>query len=121
MRKPNVHTLTLLFSLMFGVSSQAETVRASWYGGNSKERLSTHTASGQRFNSSALTAAHRSLPFGTRLQVTNISNHRSTIVTVNDRGPAAWTGRSLDLSKAAAAQIGMLGSGIAKVSIEQVK
>lgn len=101
------------------VKAQPQTILASWYGGG--EYLGAHTSSGQRFDPRALTAAHRSLPFGTRLRVTNLSNHHTTIVVVNDRGPAAWTGRSLDLSKAAAMEIGMINMGQARVTIEEIK
>ena len=86
--------------------------RASWYGGG--ERLSRHTASGERFNPNALTCAHRTLPLGTRLIVS--ANGRSVTVRVNDRGPAKWTGRSLDLSKGAARALGIIGTGTATVS-----
>jgi rare lipoprotein A len=92
-------------------------VRASWYGG-AHERLSRYTASGELFRPWARTAAHRSLPFGTRLEVTY--RGRSTIVTVNDRGPAAYTGRSLDLSRGAASDLGMFGAGAALVAIRIV-
>ena len=70
-------------------------VRTSWYGGG--ERLNRHTASGAVFRPNGLSAAHRSLPLGTRLQVTY--NGHAVVVVVNDRGPAAWTGRQLDLSR----------------------
>ncbi len=87
---------------------------ASWYGGGPKRyEPNSHTANGERFNKWDLTAAHRSLPFGTRLLVTN--GGRSVVVRINDRGPASWTGRSLDLSKGAASQLGMIGSGTAHV------
>lgn len=75
------------------------------------------TASGQRYNCNAYTAAHRSLPFGTRVRVTNVRNGRSVIVTINDRGPFI-RGRIIDLSTAAARSIGMIGSGIAPVRVE---
>lgn len=74
------------------------------------------TASGARFNKNALTAAHRTLPFGTRIKVTNISNGKSVVVEVTDRGPFAH-GRILDLSEAAAREIGMLGQGTVKARI----
>lgn len=74
------------------------------------------TASGVRFNPSALTAAHRSLPFGTRVRVTNRSNGRSVVVTINDRGPFI-AGRIIDLSRAAAQVISMTGAGVAPVSV----
>lgn len=75
------------------------------------------TASGARFDKNAMTAAHRTLPFGTKLKVTNLKNGKSVTVTVNDRGPYAH-GRILDLSEAAAREIGMLDTGTAKVRIE---
>lgn len=75
----------------------------------------TRTASGARFNPNGLTAAHRSLPFGTRVLVTNHNNGRSVTVTINDRGPFI-KGRVIDLSRGAAQVIGMTGSGIARVS-----
>ena len=75
------------------------------------------TASGARFDKNALTAAHRTLPFGTRLKVTNLSNGKSVTVTVNDRGPYAH-GRILDLSEAAARSIGMIGKGTVKARLE---
>lgn len=87
--------------------------RASWYALHSK------TASGERMNPSRLTAAHRSLRFGTKLRVTNSRNGKSVIVRINDRGPFI-RGRVLDLSKAAANQIGMISSGHAKVCYEVV-
>lgn len=83
---------------------------ASWYA------LTSKTASGERMNPSALTAAHRSLPFGSKVLVENLSNGRSVVVRINDRGPFVG-GRIIDLSKAAAAQIGMIGSGTAKVRV----
>ena len=81
---------------------------ASWYALHSK------TASGERMNPTKLTAAHKSLRFGTRLRVTNSRNGRAVVVRVNDRGPFI-RGRVLDLSRAAATQIGMVSSGTAKV------
>lgn len=84
---------------------------ASYYGNEAGSR----TASGQRFNQNAMTAAHRHLPFGTRLRVTHGS--RSVVVTVNDRGPFI-RGRVLDLSKGAARVIGLTGSGVGRVVAE---
>lgn len=91
--------------------------KASWYGDRFQGR---RTASGEAFNQYALTAAHRSLPFGTRLRVTNVKNGKAVIVKVNDRGPFVGN-RVLDLSKEAAARINMLMSGIAKVQVEVLK
>lgn len=75
------------------------------------------TANGERYNPRAMTAAHRTLPFGTRLKVTNLANGRSVFVTVNDRGPYA-KGRILDLSRAAAEKLGFIKQGHTRVRIE---
>lgn len=90
---------------------------ASWYGPGFHGR---RTASGEIFNQNALTAAHRSLPFGTRVLVTNLNNLRSVVVMINDDGPHI-AGRVIDLSKAAAAQIGMLSSGTAPVRLQVLR
>jgi len=81
---------------------------ASWYA------LTSKTASGERMNPAKLTAAHRSLPFGTKVEVTNKRNGKSVVVRINDRGPFI-KGRMIDVSKAAAANIGMVRSGTAQV------
>lgn len=96
--------------------SGARFVLASWYGGG--ERLNRHTANGERFNPRALTAAHRTLPMGARLLVAYAGH--SVVVRINDRGPAAYTGRSLDLSRAAARVLGITGAGVARVAIRRV-
>ena len=90
-------------------------VRASWYGGG--ERLSALTANGEHFASDGLTAAHRSLPFGTRIQVTNVRTGQSAVVRINDRGPAAKTGRSLDLAQGAARAIGLQSVGTVRMAV----
>lgn len=76
-------------------------------------------ASGGRFNPNALTAAHKTLPFGTKVRVTHLGNGRSVTVTINDRGPYV-RGRVIDLSRRAAGVIGMTGSGVARVSVAVV-
>jgi rare lipoprotein A len=86
---------------------------ASWYALHSK------TASGERMNPTHLTAAHKKLPFGTRIKVTNQGNGKSVVVRVNDRGPFIRS-RVLDLSRGAASQIGMVSSGTGKVCYEIV-
>ena len=86
---------------------------ASYYGNESGSK----TASGQRFNQSAMTCAHRSLPFGTKLRVTH--GDRSVVVTVNDRGPFV-RGRVLDLSTGAARAIGLTSAGVGRVTAEVV-
>lgn len=89
---------------------------ASWYGVQFHGR---RAADGSRYNMYQLTAAHRTLPFGTHLKVTNLSNGRTVKVTVTDRGPFV-EGRIIDLSFAAAQQLGMLGHGVTRVRLEVV-
>lgn len=86
---------------------------ASFYGGRFHGRL---TASGARFDLSAMTAAHRSLPFGTRVRVTHLGNGRTVDVRINDRGPYVG-GRIIDLSRGAAGVLGMHGQGVARVKV----
>lgn len=85
---------------------------ASWYA------MTGRTASGERASPTAMTAAHRSLPFGTRVRVTNLRNGRSVVVRVNDRGPFV-AGRIIDVSKAAAARLGFVSTGTARVRVER--
>jgi len=97
--------------------ARVQTGMASFYGG---EHAGARTASGERFDPKALTAAHRTLPFGTRVRVTNLANGRSVVVRINDRGPFRKT-RVLDVSRAAAAELRMIGSGVAKVKLVVVR
>ncbi len=90
---------------------------ASWYG---KKFQGRPTASGEIFDMYKLTAAHRRLPLGTYVKVTNLSNGKSVIVKINDRGPYV-KGRIIDLSYLAAKKIGMVKAGVAKVKIETVR
>ncbi|MFN0265347.1 septal ring lytic transglycosylase RlpA family protein [Tepidamorphus sp. 3E244] len=90
---------------------------ASWYG---KAHHGRKTASGERFNMNAMTAAHKSLPFGTKVKVTNKRSGRSVVVRINDRGPYAG-GRIIDLSRAAAQRLGLMQSGTAPVSVTIVR
>ncbi|MFN3678319.1 septal ring lytic transglycosylase RlpA family protein [Thermosynechococcus sp.] len=87
---------------------------ASWYGPGFH---GARTANGERFDQEALTAAHRTLPFGTRVRVTNLQNGRSVVVRINDRGPFTG-GREIDLSRSAAAAIGLIGVGVGPVRID---
>jgi rare lipoprotein A len=80
----------------------------------------TQTASGEKFDAQELTAAHPTLPFGTRLRVTNVATGRSVTVRVNDRGPYV-PGRVVDVSYSAAETLGMVGGGIAKVKLDVVQ
>lgn len=87
---------------------------ASWYGPGFNGRK---TASGEIFNTSQMTAAHKTLPFGTSVRVTNLQNGRSVVVRINDRGPYHGS-RVIDLSHAAAVKIAMIQDGTAQVKIE---
>jgi rare lipoprotein A len=98
-------------------TGKVQTGMASWYGPYFHGR---RAADGSRFNQYALTAAHRTLPFGTMVRVINQRTQKSCLVKITDRGPFAH-GRIIDLSRKAASSIGMLGSGVAKVSVEVVK
>lgn len=90
--------------------------KASYYGNQHHNKL---TASGERFDQNALTAAHRTLPFGTRVRVTNTRNSQSVVVRINDRGPFV-RGRIIDLSKAAFERIASTRAGVIRVRLERV-
>jgi rare lipoprotein A len=101
--------------MVMAVPSKAETVLASYYWQGQK------TATGARFDPNGMTAAHRTLPFGTKLRVTYPATGKSVVVVINDRGPfvrrnGRYT-RDLDLSRGAAARIGMIKAGVARVEI----
>ncbi|HYL32965.1 MAG TPA: septal ring lytic transglycosylase RlpA family protein [Stellaceae bacterium] len=87
---------------------------ASWYGPHFNGK---HTANGERFDMHALTAAHRTLPINSYVRVTNLTNHRSVVVRINDRGPYA-ANRIIDLSAEAARELGIRKGGVARVRIE---
>ncbi|MCF8243043.1 MAG: septal ring lytic transglycosylase RlpA family protein [Melioribacteraceae bacterium] len=89
---------------------------ASWYGPKFHGKV---TANGEIYNQMALTAAHKSLPFGTMLRLTNEKNGKSVIVRINDRGPYI-KGRQIDLSKAAAIELGAIERGVVKVKVEKL-
>lgn len=97
-------------------TAMAQCGKASWYGPGFHGRT---TANGEKFNMGALTAAHKSMPFGTKLRVTNKRNGKSVVVRINDRGPFI-KGRMLDLSKAAATQIGMIKAGSGAVCVQKI-
>lgn len=98
-------------------TSGVQTGIASWYGG---KHHGGPTASGEKFDKNAMTAAHRTLRMGTRVRVTRKKNQRSVVVRINDRGPYS-KGRIIDLSEAAARALDMLDDGIAQVRVEVVK
>lgn len=98
----------VMMTLASGDAAAKQCGGASWYA------LTSITASGERMNPAAMTAAHRTLPFGSRVRVTNMRNGRTVTVRINDRGPFI-RGRVIDLSKAAARQLGFVRSGVTKV------
>ncbi len=114
----NLLYVTLLFTFIAAFSSCGkfitETGKASYYG---NEFNGKKTANGQTFNKNALTAAHKTLPFGTVVKVTNVSNGKTVTVVINDRGPYA-KGRIIDLSEKAAASIDMVNQGVAEVKLK---
>lgn len=95
------------------ISAAAQCGGASWYA------LHSRTASGEMMNPSAMTAAHKTMKFGTKLRVTHAKTGKSVIVRINDRGPFI-KGRVIDLSKGAAKKIGLIGSGHGKVCFSKV-
>ena len=90
--------------------------KASWYGPGFQGRL---TANGERFNTNALTAAHKTLPFGTKVKVTNARTGKSVVVRINDRGPFHG-GRIIDLAAGPARMIGLTSAGSAYVSLHRI-
>lgn len=99
----------LVLAANMGTAAASEACgKASWYA------LTSRTASGERMNPALLTAAHRKLKFGTRVEVTNPRNGKSVVVRINDRGPFI-KGRVIDVSKGAAKHLGMINSGVANV------
>lgn len=105
-----------LFFLVTASVAQHQTGKASFYADKFEGHL---TASGEKYKHGRLTAAHKTLPFGTKLKVTNLSNNQSVEVVVNDRGPYA-EGRIIDLSKSAAEKLGFVSQGLADVQLEVV-
>ena len=100
-----------------GQVGYTETGTASFYADNYQSR---ETASGERFDQGASTAAHKNLPFNTRVRVTNLENGQSTVVRINDRGPFV-RGRIIDLSSSAFGEISAAGNGLVRVKIEVIE
>lgn len=100
--------------------SDAGEVKTASHGVASYYTEGTKTASGEKFNTLEMTAAHPTLPFGTKLRVTNVASGRSVMVRVNDRGPYV-PGRVVDVSYSAADALGMVGKGVAKVKLDVVQ
>jgi rare lipoprotein A len=104
----------------FASNKKAAATQVASHGIASFYTEGTKTASGEKFNTHELTAAHPTLPFGTRLRVTNVASGQSVTVRVNDRGPYV-RGRVVDVSYAAAETLGMVGGGVAKVKLDVVQ
>ncbi|MDD5260809.1 MAG: septal ring lytic transglycosylase RlpA family protein [Methylacidiphilales bacterium] len=122
--RPLQHPAFLLFLLLLALALAVSrnsrgpfTMTASWYGPTFQGKI---TASGEPFDMYAMTAAHKSLPLGTVLKVTWPKTGKSAVVTINDRGPYVW-GRDLDLSYAAAEQLGCVQEGVVRVKAEWIR
>jgi rare lipoprotein A len=120
--------LTSFFIPLFACSYKASPVlltphseigQASYYG-SSISNLEALTASGEKFDPTAYTAAHKTLPFGTKVKIENLENNKTVVVRINDRGPFV-EGRIVDVSYAAASELGMLNSGKVPVRLSCVK
>jgi rare lipoprotein A len=107
--------VTMLF-LAWTVSAQVQTGKASFYADKFE---GVQTASGEKYRHNKLTGAHKTLPFGTKVRVTNMANNRSVEVTINDRGPYV-EGRIIDVSKSAAETLGFVNQGLAEVKLEVI-
>lgn len=123
--RPGICLCLIVFALLASCTSTVpsgrshewrsfQTGKASWYGGKFHGRK---TASGERYNQHAMTAAHKKLPFGTYVRVTNLNNGRACVVRINDRGPFV-AGRVIDLSAEAAKKIGVHSAGVAPVRLD---
>ena len=109
---------SILFGVLMSVSvvAQVQTGKASFYADRFE---GSPTASGEKYKASKMTAAHKTLPFGTKVRVTNLANNASVVVTINDRGPYV-EGRIIDISKAAAERLSFFNQGTAEVRLEIV-
>jgi rare lipoprotein A len=117
-KSPTAGTATRPGTVPVAISKKSvfQSGKASWYGG----RLhGGPTASGERYNQNAMTAAHKKLPMGSRVRVTNVANGKSCVVRINDRGPFI-RGRVIDLSRAAFLKIASLNSGVISVKLERL-
>ncbi len=112
------YLLTVIFQLFiaFTICAQVQTGKASFYADKFE---GSPTASGEKYKHNKLTAAHRSLPFGTKVRVTNVANNESVEVVINDRGPFVEN-RVIDLSKSAAEKLGFINQGLADVKVEVI-
>ena len=124
-RQSSVSLTLFLFMLLCAFSSHAQAVAV----GDTEEGIAAYysnvfhgrtTASGDRYDKNALTAAHNTYPFGTRLRVTNLENDKSVIVRINDRGPTT-KGRIIDVSRRAAEELGFIRAGVTRVKLEVIE
>lgn len=113
MRKSILAFVAATVFLSSPAHAKSQCGKASWY------EFTTRTASGEMADPEAMTAAHRTLKFGTKLKVTNLANGRSTVVRINDRGPFI-KGRIIDVTRAVARTLGFKNAGIGKVCIEKL-
>jgi rare lipoprotein A len=107
----------LIISLLSSCGYSTRKGLASYYADSYEGKT---TANGEIYRQGKITAAHKTLPFGTKVEVTNLSNNKTVVVRINDRGPYI-RGRIIDLTKAAAKEIDMVGAGVAKVKIRYKK
>ncbi len=114
MKFKNLILLTAAVFISTVSSAQIQTGKASFYADKFEGML---TASGEKYKHNKLTAAHKTLPFGTKVRITNLTNDKSVEVTINDRGPYV-DGRIVDLSRAAAEELGFVNYGLAEVTLE---
>ena len=112
---PNTVTQKVVNSSVVKYSERG-TMKASWYGPRFHGKK---TANGEVYDQMAFTAAHKSLPFGTLLKLTNPRNGKSVVIRINDRGPYI-PGRQLDLSKGAAIQLGVMKNGVSRLKVEEI-
>lgn len=117
MKARTMAILVIMFLFSFSSFVVAEEGTASYY---TDSLIGNPTASGEPYDRNAMTAAHRTLPFGANIQVTNLSNNKSVVVRINDRGPHAKD-RIIDVSGAAAEKLGFLDFGTARVRIEEME
>lgn len=114
LRATFIGAAALLVSMPISVNAYEQVGNACWYGPRLHGRV---TASGETFNQNQLTAAHQTLPFGTKARVTNLENNKTVRVTINDRGPHVGN-CAIDVSRAAARRLGMTKNGVVRVNIQ---
>lgn len=112
----NIFFTLLFYFLIASTFAQVQTGKASFYADKFE---GSYTASGEKYKHNKFTGAHKTLPFGTKVRITNLANEKTVEVTINDRGPYV-DGRIIDMSKAAAEQLGIINQGLAEVKLEVI-